>query len=72
MKLMTRRVHCGATVEFVSDGVKSARLLNADYRGCVKEWLTGSLPLCSDCYNKLSGWISGLSEKEGLDDESDD
>ena len=72
MKLMTRCGHCGATVEFVSGCVKSVRLLNADYRGCAEQWLTNSLPLCPDCYSELRGWILGLSEKEGLDDESDD
>lgn len=64
MTLMTKCARCGATVEFVSKRVKGIRFLESDCEGRVENWLSGSLPLCPDCYNELRGWIFGLSEKE--------
>lgn len=64
MALMTKCEHCGATVEFVSDRVKGIRFFAFDCECRVEELLSDSLPLCTDCYNELRGWIFGLSEKE--------
>ena len=71
MTLMTKCEHCGATVEFVSNCMKGIRFLEFDCEGRVRDWLSGSLPLCADCYDELRGWF-GLSEKEAERDDGDD